>query len=328
MLEGRQMQVLTAAELDARPDEGPRVLVAEPLLIEFGSRLLIHGDANLGKSFLLTEVCVAAAAAGQRVLMLVGEGGTVRTRDRLRGVCAAQGFPLSTLGDRLVCVFSSDTLDSEEGAQQLLDVVAKYEPVFVTADPLAAYFGGDENRANEVRRVLCVLDHLAAQDIAVAIVHHDRKSGASVARDVRGSTALRGWADSVFGLARRKSDVVLSHEKERDGPKLAPRLFRLHFDAEIIRVEIEDAPPDLTAAEPLATDLTVRVLDHLAKGPASETELRQALKRSGGDIKRVVSSLVDRGEIRRRPTTRADASGRTQRTNVWELITKKPLPKA
>lgn len=87
----------------------------------------------------------------------------------------------------------------------LKNLIAEQQADYVIVDPLAELHNAEENDNTAMRSILAAFRQLAKElDIAVIILHHDRK-GVGVAGDVdrmRGASALQGAARIVLTLTR------------------------------------------------------------------------------------------------------------------------------
>ena len=84
--------------------------------------------------------------------------------------------------------------------------------------------GGDENSARDMGMAIQAIDHIRrATKATVILVHHTRKDGDSE----RGSTSLRGAADSMISLRREDQRITVSCEKQKDAPHFSPFVLEL-----------------------------------------------------------------------------------------------------
>src|SRR5262249_19093133 len=84
--------------------------------------------------------------------------------------------------------------------------------------------GGDENSAKDVGLAIAGLDRIrTALDATVGVGHHSGKN----AETERGSSALRGAADTMIALNRGDAETVLRSEKQKD--RAAFEDFRLRL---------------------------------------------------------------------------------------------------
>jgi hypothetical protein len=142
----------------------------------------------------------------------------------------------------------------------------------VLLDTLSRYWNiTDENDNAEVARLLDLFLELArSTDVAVVLVHHDRKAGGEDGRNLRGGSALFGVVDQAIHLTKRKG-----------GTKTQRLLKTLGRYAE--------SPPELALdydpavgywlADHLAADREQqadKILEALKRGPLTLEELGEA----------------------------------------------------
>lgn len=91
-----------------------------------------------------------------------------------------------------------------------------------------ATLGADENTAKDSGVSLGRLNHLRRQTGATVLtLHHSTKDGSSE----RGSSTLRAAMDTVINLSEEGDRIVLTCEKQRNGPKFPPLRLRLDREA-------------------------------------------------------------------------------------------------
>ena len=99
-------------------------------------------------------------------------------------------------------------------------------PLLVVFDTFARCMpGGDENSARDVGLAIANADRVRKETgAAVLLVHHTNKSGESE----RGSTALRGAADTMISVKSDDGAVVVSCDKQKEAEAFAKLALRLH----------------------------------------------------------------------------------------------------
>jgi hypothetical protein len=103
----------------------------------------------------------------------------------------------------------------------------------VVVDTMArCMLGGDENSSEAVGRLIARLDELRNEfGCTVLLVHHGTKTDEQVER---GSSALRGAADTMICLSGAVHSLMLSCEKQKDAQEFDPVYLRLET------VQLED----------------------------------------------------------------------------------------
>src|SRR5439155_16938747 len=99
------------------------------------------------------------------------------------------------------------------------------KPGLVVFDTLARCIpGGDENSAEDLGRATASCDVIRrATGAAMLLVHHTGKDGLQE----RGSSALRGAADTMLSLKGDDGVLTLECTKQRDAVAIEPRQLRL-----------------------------------------------------------------------------------------------------
>ena len=118
-------------------------------------------------------------------------------------------------------------MDPAEIGDLLADVAytVSGDPALFVFDTMArCMVGGDENSAQDVGRVIAGLDRIReATGAHVLVQHHTQKAGELE----RGSSALRGAADSMFALKNEDGVIELSCTKQKDSTPIATQRLRL-----------------------------------------------------------------------------------------------------
>lgn len=209
---------------------------------------MIHGPSGAGKTFMAVDWALHLATGaphwfgqichGGPVVYLAGEGHYgLRARAKAWAVLHNAG----SLGD---CVFSSAGahLDTVEGLMKVRKAIRAlpWAPKAIFVDTVHASMQGDENKAQDVARVLAACRHLILEfRCTVVLVHHTGLAAGAQER-ARGSGAWRGGLEnevSVVAAADGKPIQVVGR-KQKDS-ELGETLW-----AALERVTIPDWPLD------------------------------------------------------------------------------------
>ena len=102
------------------------------------------------------------------------------------------------------------------------------QPKLVVVDTLSQTYRGEENSANEMAAYLreIGLRFRALWDCAVLLIHH---SGHEATERPRGSSAIRGNVDFMFGVFRDEKEMIATVQckKQKDGELFADAEFRM-----------------------------------------------------------------------------------------------------
>ena len=230
---------------------------------------------------------------GSSVLFVDEESGERRLRRRLgdvmRGHEAPADIPLHYTS------LHGFNLTRESGASELEELIAEVKPGLVVIDALAdIMLGGDENLVRDTQPVFARLRRIAERrDCAFEIIHHVNRAGG-----YRGSSALKGAADSMFAVESKPDSplVTFKSEKSRD---TAGREFSAsaHFADGVFRLSQAD-----TAARSPKLYRSDRFVLDLLSGTA-EASIKSIMSHAGTHspetARRAVYRLARLGVIRR-----------------------------
>lgn len=198
------------------------VWVVEGLLLE-RSLAVIFGQPKSFKSFIALDLalCIAsgrpfhgATVVRGRACYVAAEGHAAETRDRVLAWCAENSVEPESLTDWFRLVVSGIRLDDAKSVKEFLKGAPLDYDVFVF-DTLNRNMAGNESDTKDMTVVVAGCDMVRREMQAMVIVVHH--SGVDKTRE-RGSTALRGAADTVLKVARQNRSVTLHLEAQRAGP--------------------------------------------------------------------------------------------------------------
>lgn len=280
-------------------------------LLVAGSLAVLYGPPGVGKSFLALDFALSISTGCEGVAEPNGCGPVVYV--------AAEGF--GGLIHRVAAweqahsrdaadiyflpevVNLSDKADTDELIASVRALPTP--PLLIVIDTMARCLSGDENSAKDVGQFVTMVDAIrSAFKCAVLVVHHGTKSKAQTER---GSSALRGAADTMFFLERCFSMLTLSCEKQKD----AAEFEQIPLHLENIDLEGEQSSCVMRSDDGGATDPGTSPGEHgkvileflKAKGECTYTELRVKFmdetnlsKRTFG---RALKTLVQTGSIKK-----------------------------
>jgi hypothetical protein len=237
----------------------PEWLVDEVLVR--GSLAVLYGEPGLGKSFVAVDLagCVAAGLSWHgrevrqgRVIYIAAEGvGDLGLRvSSFRAT--RDGLSLPNLGFILEPINLFDGQGSDLAAQ-LLEELADDRPVLIIFDTLARSMdGGDESSARDMGRVVADLDRVRhATGATVLVVHHPGHDP----RRERGSSALKGAADTFLRLTGEGMDLVLTCEKQKTASAFPSIPLKLHQVGDSLALVVEKVAHTLTSTDRSALQL-------------------------------------------------------------------------
>lgn len=271
---------------------------------------IIGGEPKCCKSFLALDMAVAVASGTPclrhfptdqpgRVLLYAAEDALHTVRRRLHGICVAAGVALEQL-DIQVITSAALRLDAQDDQQRLEATVATLKPRILILDPFVRLHRIDENVSGEVAPLLAYLRGLQrTYDVAVAVVHHARKSSGPTrpGQALRGSSEFHAWGDSNLYL-RRCDDALTVTTEHRAAPSGDPVPVDLKeinggLALQTLQSPVQREVPDM------ARDVTASILQALAasSGPHSRDSLRNACRCRAQTLSTALKALLANGRI-------------------------------
>jgi len=258
----------------------------------------IGGVPKTGKTWLALDLAVSVAAGVPAlgrfpipnpgpVLLFAAEDPPEAIRERVAGIALAAGVDLERLPVGLITE-PVLRLDLNPDRDRLSMTLARVRPGLLVLDPLVRLHRADENAAAEISDILGFLRQMQrVHKTAILLVHHLRKgSPGDNGQALRGSGDLHAWGDSNLYLSLQDGKAVLVPE-HRAHPPTPPFALGIRGD-----------PPRLVAGDVVPTDpdarLDERILQALAAGPVTRTELRDRLHLRNVTLGEALKRLVER----------------------------------
>lgn len=189
-----------------------------PGLLERGDRLILTGFEGLGKSMLVRQLAVCAAAGMHpftrgvdfnpaKVLYIDCENSEAQSRRKLRAIALASkyhGWPVGQGQMRLIHRPEGVDLTLDDDQAWLYERVTAHKPDLLVIGPFYRLHNANMNDEQVARRVVSVLDR--ARTIANSALVTEAHAGhgeAGKSRSVRptGSSLLLRWPEFGYGLA-------------------------------------------------------------------------------------------------------------------------------
>jgi hypothetical protein len=235
------------------------------------------------------------------VLLYAAEDPATALRLRLLALARHHGMDLDQIDIRVICA-DSLRLDRPTDRQKLAATVEFHRPALLVLDPLVRLHALDENQAAPMAELLGHIRALQrASATAIAIVHHSRKASAhSAGQNLRGSSDLYAFVDSLVSLQRRHGRVTLSAE-HRSAPELAP------VPLELVAADQPNAAPYLRIAAtahdaaPQQNPLEERIVNFLKEShsPGTTDSLRAVMQVRKQRLLEALRNLIEQRVIRR-----------------------------
>jgi hypothetical protein len=194
------------------PGSDSREMLLDPLLAR-GQHIAIFGPAKIGKSRLAQEAagCLATGrdflgrpTIRTRVLYLDKENDPkYEVEDRL----VRMGFDLDDL-DYLVHVSypTMGPIDTERGAENLLDILARYQSEVVIFDTVSRFVEGEENSNTTYNKAY---EHtgIALRQNGIAMIRIDH-SGKDEGKGARGASAKAADVDVSWRMSKKRGQEI------------------------------------------------------------------------------------------------------------------------
>src|SRR5919205_1421915 len=225
----RASRLLTVEELEQLP--APRWLVHNHLVAETIS--VLFGPSGGGKTFVALDLALAIATGhpwlgepveGGYVVYATGEG-LGGLAHRIQAWRATHGNP--SLERFRVLPVAVQFMQPDDLEQLRLDLrTLPAVPKLIVVDTLArSMIGAEENSARDMGLFLDGVEQITKEWHAhVLLVHHTGKSGETE----RGTSALRGYVQTMLKLVGEDGVATLSCDKQKDGAApFEPHALRL-----------------------------------------------------------------------------------------------------
>jgi len=260
-----------------------------------GGLTVLYGASGSGKSFLALDYALQVAQQDE-VVYIAGEG--------------LSGYPDRLLAwrnhhkqkiDRYHLVDDAIPMLDEAAVREFCSAVVPLSPKLIVIDTLArCMLGGDENSAKDMGLFIHACNTIQRlTGAAVLVVHHTGKSRNSE----RGSSALRGGADSMIELSNDDGLISVNCTKSKDSEPFKTRYLRL------VKVTTRDErdscvllPAEKVQISDELTDSQQRALEVLSwetfvKAGTSARILAEQARIPQGSIYRILTTLMKDGYV-------------------------------
>jgi hypothetical protein len=183
---------------------------------------VIYGPSGVGKSFFIVDV--ALRVAQEHPVVYLAREGENGVPSRIDAWCAYHNQP----SGRLALALGTVAFFDERDIETFIAGCTKVNPVMVMVivDTLArSMVGADENSTRDMNRFTAQCTRIIrALNCAVVLVHHTGRYG----DHERGSTVLRGAADSMIALVDDDDLIQVECAKTKDAKPFPSRVMTLH----------------------------------------------------------------------------------------------------
>ena len=269
--------------------------------IPYGGVVVVYGPPGEGKTFMTMDLALSIASGKQwqgrpteagLVVYIAAEGG-FGVPQRIRAWCSTHLAAPTSL--RIAWLLETAAIDGREEDAMSALIGRIHElvdtPVLIVIDTLARCLVGDENTQQDMGAFVAGVDLLREEfGSTVIVVHHTNVGGIRE----RGSTSLRGAADTLIKVSRDKDGTITALcDKQKDAEQFATLEMRL-------QVVPEHASAVMVPAQLASANVILKWLDI---GPLSFKEMKARLSEPGGTpmavstLKRRLRELKENGKI-------------------------------
>ena len=294
-------RLLTLDQLADLPE--PSYLVED--FIRARGMTVLYGPSGGGKSFAALDwsLCIATGqpfygqAVQQGPVVYIAAEGASGYYSRAQAWCNSRG--VAEVPDFRFWIEAPNFFRSETTALEVALAELDKPPVLIVIDTLArCLVGGDENSARDIGLFIQNAEKLAKRHgSALLIVHHTGKSGELE----RGSSALRGAADTMLCLKPDGANLKLTCEKQKDAAEFDPWRFHLEPQNESCVIRLGDDVGRLS-------DHEQRILETVSESFGTEwvsaTKVKEVSDIPKSSFYRSLNTLVERNLIEERQATK------------------------
>lgn len=294
----------TVRPADLAQEQGGVRWLVEPLWAAEAVGLLA-GSPKTGKTWMALDLAVGVATRSYclealpvqndgPVLVYAAEDAQPILRERLAALAAVRGLSIENLPVSVI-VEPVLRLDTERDQERLAETVRLLRPRLVVLDPLIRLHRLDENSSRDVSALLSYFRQLQREyAVALLLVHHMRKGGgARPGENLRGSSDLHAWGDTLLYLRRTQEGILLTIE-HRAHPSPKPMLLTLRTDPHP-HLALSTTVPMLSIA-----DQILAILNGTPKPIATRGICASVRGRTEATVA-ALHTLADRGAIHRLP---------------------------
>ena len=200
-----------------------------------GGFIVLYGASGGGKTFVGLDLALAVSTGlewggnvvDQGHVVYVSAEGSSGLNQRIKAwqTYRDNSAPLANIH------FVTDAvnlLDAPQVLEFIAGIKSQHEaPALVVLDTLArCLVGGDENSAQDMGKAIYAVDLIRKETgAAVMVIHHTTKANPETER---GSSSLRGAADTMMLVCNKDGRITLTCEKQKDGAPFTATDWKLH----------------------------------------------------------------------------------------------------
>lgn len=197
-------------------------------------------------------------------------------------------------------------MDRRETEQFVNEVVNVYKPRLVIFDTLArCMVGGDENSSRDMGILVDNCGLIQRTGAAVLMIHHTGKNGTGE----RGSSALRGAADSMIEVSKDDDLITVESSKLKDGiafPTYYVKLLPFGESVAAVKTDKIKQTKDAKLTSSEHKILSVLVLEPFGESGCRASVLQSQVPLASSTFYKVLDKLMRKGFVRKINPTRQD----------------------
>lgn len=262
-----------------------------------GGLCILYGESGVGKSFVALDYAMRLASAGMNVLYAPteGEAGYRKRVEAWKAFHRVQSVP------SLSFLFGGIVLTDVKLMGEITPHLDRIKPKLLIIDTLAmGMVGLDENSARDVGVFMASCRALIRRTgTALLLVHHTGKSGVVE----RGSTAIRGNADTMIKLSNADDLVFMECAKTKDEAPFPARYIKLvEFQESLIPMPSDKVVRDEATITPNQARLLDVLLLETSIDGLSQRDMAEATGLSLGAVQRALSNLIRKKLVKKGKT--------------------------
>lgn len=211
-------------------------------LVPEGTRMIIGGGPETGKTFAMCHMALTMAGGGdymghykiqrpRSILILDEESGPSRLGHRLNLLAVGSGINLADL-PIYVSSMNHLRLDKQKDFDRIVKSAEAHSAEVLFIDSLVRIHGGDEQAAKDMSRFFEKIERLRETVASVCILSHIRKPPPGALRDdsifaIRGSGDIGAWVDCGYLAEYYRGNFRMECVKFRDGQRPEPFEFAI-----------------------------------------------------------------------------------------------------
>lgn len=305
---------------DLMKKELPPIEFLIPNIIMKSGFTVIGGDSGSFKTWLSLDIALSIISGKDflgeqtnktgKVLYIDEENRETTLKSRLKELIAGSEIDINECSELLFLHSNNLKLDTANiryhknkkpisDTQVVYNICKKFKPSLVVFDSLVRFFAGDENNAEDMRKIFDIMKQIMIDfNSSILILHHTRKDAKGAKHDLRGSGDLSAMADLIYVTTKLRNRNRFTNVKNRHAEEIDPIKFNLsEFNEGLKLIWKGKAKKPLTTEEKCEREL-LQIFDEENLIKYSQSSLVNKLVNRGFSkttIYRCINNLKDNG---------------------------------